>query len=177
MIEPEILRKLLRYEPESGRLFWLERAQCDFLNPIATRRWNSRYSGREALTATDARGVRSGRVLGQRQVAHRVAWAIVHGEWPRETIDHINGDPGDNRILNLRAVSQAENQKNKAMSCRNTSGRVGVRYSDRCRHWRAEIKVDQKYKYLGCFKTFAEAAAARTAAEAAYGFHENHGRS
>lgn len=47
-------------------------------------------------------------------MAHRVAWALYHGRWPKHTIDHINRDGTDNRIQNLRDVPQAVNNRNKS---------------------------------------------------------------
>lgn len=44
--------------------------------------------------------------------AHRLAWLYVYGKWPDNFIDHINGKTDDNRIENLRDVSQKENMKN-----------------------------------------------------------------
>ena len=43
--------------------------------------------------------------------AHRVIWALVHGEWPEGQIDHINGVRDDNRLENLRVVTNQDNQK------------------------------------------------------------------
>lgn len=40
---------------------------------------------------------------------HRAVWAVCYGRWPERTIDHIDGDPTNNRIGNLREVSQSEN--------------------------------------------------------------------
>ncbi len=45
--------------------------------------------------------------------AHRYAWFLVHGVWPTYMIDHINGDPADNRIANLREATNTENQWNQ----------------------------------------------------------------
>ena len=67
------------------------------------------------------------RVGGARHYAHRLAWLFATGEWPKETIDHINGDRGDNRIANLRDVPRrinCENQR-KARSV-NRVGLLGV---------------------------------------------------
>lgn len=91
-------------------------------------------------------------------------------------VDHINGDGLDNRRSNLRAVSAAENQRNKRINSNNTSGVAGVSYAERDAVWMASIKVDGKGKVLGHFQTFDEAVAARKAAEVHYGFHPNHGR-
>lgn len=44
--------------------------------------------------------------------AHRLAWLYVYGKWPDNVIDHVNGKTDDNRIENLRDVSQKENLKN-----------------------------------------------------------------
>jgi cytoplasmic iron level regulating protein YaaA (DUF328/UPF0246 family) len=49
---------------------------------------------------------------GRKYKAHRLAWLIHYGEWPKQVIDHINRQPNDNRIMNLRDVSYSENIKN-----------------------------------------------------------------
>ena len=54
------------------------------------------------------------RVLGKRNfMVHRIVWLLNTGEWPKNTIDHINRDPLDNRFENLRDCTQAENNLNK----------------------------------------------------------------
>ena len=47
---------------------------------------------------------------------HRFVWALCHGSWPQLTIDHINGNRLDNRIENLREVSQSENTLNMLLT-------------------------------------------------------------
>ena len=43
---------------------------------------------------------------------HHAVWAVCKGRWPEQQIDHINGNKHDNRIENLREVSQSENNMN-----------------------------------------------------------------
>lgn len=83
--------------------------------------------------------------------AHRVIWAIHHGEWPDGPIDHINGDRADNRLSNLRVATDRMNSENKraAMPFSKT-GLLGV--SPHGKGYRAHIVVAGKQKYLGYFK-------------------------
>ena len=46
---------------------------------------------------------------------HRLVWVLVYGRFPKQ-IDHINGNPKDNRIENLREVNQSENDMNRVFS-------------------------------------------------------------
>jgi len=107
-------------------------------------------------------------------LVHRVIWFMTYGDWP-ETIDHENKDKTDNRISNLRSVTQQENTKNCGMGTNNTSGFTGVYWNKNNKKWIANICVDRKTKYLGSFKLIDEAIARRKAANIEYGFHENHG--
>jgi hypothetical protein len=178
---PELLRELLKYDPDTGKLFWLPRGVHLFTDGLqsaahACKRWNARNAGKAALTTATRHGYYYGSVFNTHCRAHRVIWAIVHGEWPQDQIDHINGNPSDNRILNLRSVTHRENHKNRGLSTRNTSGRLGVRWEASRSKWQARIGVEGREKFLGSFDSFEEASAARKAAEVKYGFHKNHGR-
>lgn len=171
---PELLRKLLRYEPETGRLFWKPR--CDgFANKRACSVWNKRFSGKEAGWKND-KGYVCINLSGKKLRAHRVAWAITHNIWPKDEIDHINGHPSDNRLENLREVRHSENGKNAKTPNTNKSGKVGIYMQKGTKSWRAEIKVNRKKIHLGYFKKFDEAVKARREAEEKYNFHANHGR-
>lgn len=177
---PEVLRQLLRYEPETGRLFWRKRPPKFFVGgrpspEIVATKWNTRHAGKEALTANNSSGYLHGSVRNRTLRAHRVIWAIVHGEWPDE-VDHINGVRNDNRLTNLRSVTRADNGRNLCRRRDSTSGVTGVYWDKRWRKWRAEIKVDYRPLYLGHFHKRESAIAARKDAERKYGFHPNHGR-
>ncbi len=101
-------------------------------------------------------------------LAHRLAWLYTYSIWPTDQIDHRNGVRHDNRILNLRDCSRAENLQNTGTPCNNTSGVKGVdqktlRSGERV--WRARICVGGRSKHLGYFPTFTEAVAKRRLAE------------
>ena len=173
---PELLRQLLRYEPDTGKLYWRERTP-DVFEDGRCKSFNSQFANKEAFTFTGRDGYKHGNVLNQRPyLAHRVIWAITYGEWPLNHIDHINGIRDDNRIENLRDVSRSENQKNQKRPAHNTSGAVGVSWANREKKWHAYINIDRRRESLGYFTDLAEAIAARKEAEAKYSFHPNHGR-
>lgn len=166
---PEYLRKRLRCEPETGKLFWLD---CD----EKQQRWRTAWAGKEAFTALDRGGYKHGCIDFLKLRAHRVIWAMHYGVWPSDEIDHINGVRDDNRIGNLRVVSRHENMRNAAMHKNNTSGVCGVSWSKACCKWRAHIMVDRKQIHLGVFDDVADAVAARLAAEREYGYTDRHGK-
>jgi hypothetical protein len=101
---------------------------------------------------------------------------LTYGSWPEDQIDHINGNKKDNRLENLRAVSNRENLRNKKIYKNNTSGTIGVSFYKSKQGYQASIKINGKRKNLGVFKNKEEAIAARAAANIKYNFHENHGR-
>ncbi|MCZ7856007.1 HNH endonuclease [Agrobacterium salinitolerans] len=166
----EALRQLLRYEPETGRLFWLERP-VRRPNDVT---WNKKFSGKQAFTSKSKDGYHKGGINDVRVYAHRVIWKMETGCEP-EFIDHENGDRSDNRWANLRSVRKTENSRNARKSSRNSSGVIGVHKHKT--KWVAEINdgIGQRV-YLGIFNTIEEAAGARKVAEKQFGYHENHGR-
>lgn len=165
----DTLRDLLRYDPDTGKLFWKPRPVSMFRGSdsrppeVAAKLWNARDAGTEAFTASDKSGRRFGKVLGKRVQAHRVAFAIHHGYWPR-LVDHSNGDPSDNRIANLREASRAQNGQNAA-SRGGRSKYCGVSYEPRHKKWVAQCSGEPgQGRYIGSFKTEIEAARAYDAA-------------
>lgn len=182
LIPIDVLRKLIRYEPDTGLLFWNERPAGMFTSSgklsqeVVAKRWNSRCAGKPACNSVSDNGRKVGPVLGRMQKAHRVAYAIYHGRWPDGEVDHINGDPGDNRAVNLRDVSHGTNGRNQKTPRDNQSGRIGVSWYGPTKSWHARIVVGNRTKHLGYYASFEDACAARARAEAMYGYHPNHGR-
>lgn len=176
----ETLNALLKYESQTGRLYWKERPETMFTETSkhsqghVRRYWNSRYAGKEAFT-WHISGYRFGTLFKEKFAAHRVIWKMIHGVDAQE-IDHINGDRADNRIENLRDVSRAENRRNIRMLSNNTSGHMGVIKCSSSGRWHARIKVKGRSIHLGSYSYLEEAVLRRKQAEAEYGFHVNHGR-
>ena len=109
--------------------------------------------------------------------AHRVAWLLHTGEVPGDMqIDHIDGDPTNNRISNLRLVTHRENGINQRKHKNNTSGVMGLYWHKKAGKWAVQISEFGKIKYLGLFEDKWEAICARKSAENRFGYHENHGK-
>lgn len=155
----EVLRARFTYNSESGIIIRLT-------------------TGRDGFPTVSNKGYKQGYVpLFGNSFAHRVAFKLMTGNDAPDQIDHINGIKADNRWVNLRPVLHAENQRNCCISRNNTSGHNGVSFDVNRGMWLASIKVDGKNYYLGRFVILADARAARKAADDAFGFHGNHGRS
>jgi len=171
-LSPAALARLLRYEPGTGTFTWRPRERGD---DIQYMKFNKSVAGRPAFTRKNAHRYLIEKMFGLTYAAGRVAWCLHYGRWPDNFIDHINGDPTDNRIDNLRDVEASENARNCAMPVNNTSGIVGVSRA-RSGKWIARILYNRRHHHLGTFASKEEAAAARTSAERRLGFHPNHGR-
>ena len=88
---------------------------------------------------------------------HRLVWLYVHGAWPADLIDHINGDRTDNRICNLREATNTQNLMNSKVQARNTCGEKGVTWRERDKRWIAACRANGKQNYLGSFFSADEA--------------------
>jgi hypothetical protein len=174
----EFVKECLNYDPDIGIFTWKIRPREHFVSDRSCSAWNTKYANKEA----GAINVPKGRRIGYKVIslnnkmyrAHRLAWLIVYGKWPKNQIDHIDRDHFNNKIDNLRDVPDSVNMKNLAMRIDNTSGYNGLSLSPNG-IWRATIKVDGKSIHLGTFKNKEDAIQSRKNAEIKYGFHPNHG--
>lgn len=96
-------------------------------------------------------------IYGRSYYLHRLAWLYTHGVLPTKFIDHINACREDNRICNLRDVSNAENQQN-------VRGVKGVYQHKQSGKWHARISTAGVRTMLGSFNTMLEASTAYLAA-------------
>ena len=172
---PEVLRQLLRYEPETGKLFWKERGPEWFPNGSKPESWNKRLAGAEAFTALTADGYKTGCLLNRSLRAHRVIWALAQNEWPTQVIDHANGVRADNRLVNLRLATNGENQWNKGARRANLSGLKGVTWDDSKGKWRARISLRNRRLCLGLYDS--SDAAHKAYCDAAKKYHGEFARS
>lgn len=148
----ERLRELLDYDPVNGTFTWR-------VNRNGVR------IGDRAGSLVDSRGYLRVGIDGREYSAHRLAWLYVHGEWPTQVIDHCNGDPSDNRIENLRDVSQQVNVQNQHRArSTNKCGLLGVRRQGK--RWYARIMTNGRERHIGTFDTPEEAHAAYLAVKA-----------
>lgn len=175
MIDVTLLRALLSYNPDTGELIWRERGPELFKKASLAASWNRRHAGSKAFQ-TLYYGYMHGHIFKKHYFAHRVAWAIYHGEWPSAQIDHVNGNRSDNRIINLRDVSHSENQRNVKLRHDNKSGVPGVDWRKSQSLWRVRVNINGKRFMVGYFKDLNSAIAARQKAQIENNYHDNHGQ-
>lgn len=152
------LRRIMSYDPETGLFTWLTRIGARG-NPGST-----------VGSPTD-QGYRMTRICGKQYLLHRLAFLWMTGEWPSDSIDHINRNRADNRWSNLRVVTHAQNHQNRSKGKNNKSGVLGVCWSRRDGRWIASITINYKRKSLGHYTNKDDAIAARKAAEQAMFTH------
>jgi hypothetical protein len=122
-------------------------------HPSMPPNWHGRYVGQRAGYLLP--GTRGGYVVRIDTISyglHRVVFLYHHGYMPDE-VDHIDMDPSNNRIENLRAATHQQNNCNKRRMKSNTSGYKGVRWRKDRAHWTAGITANGKDLYLGSFPT------------------------
>jgi hypothetical protein len=141
----EYLRSILDYNRLTGEFRWkIKRKGTNGRGQIAGKGRKDRYW----LICID----------GRKYLAHRLAWFYVHGVWPALEIDHINGDPGDNRLINLREVNYSQ-QKANVLPKPNATGYRGIERRPSGR-FSVRLNWENKRIYLGMFDCPKEASQA-----------------
>jgi hypothetical protein len=144
------LRKQLRYDPRTGWFTW--RTQPNGRVP----------EGRRAGTIK-TRGNREIKIDGKLYQSGRLAFFYMDGRWPKNDVDHRNGNPADDRWTNLRKATRSQNAANQRQWGKKISGLPKGVYQQGRRYY-ARIKVDQTVIHLGGFDEVAEAQDAYAAA-------------
>jgi hypothetical protein len=162
----EYIRENLRYDPETGFLWWTKESEHrvgkkrDLDKPVGYAQNTGKY-------------VAVHLVLTNRRVcydAHRIAWFLHYGSWPKDTLDHINGLRTDNRVENLRQATDKENNRNKRSRAGSSSKYKGVSWHKDNQNWQARCNS----KYLGSYTQ--EEEAARVFDKAARELHGDYAR-
>jgi hypothetical protein len=152
------VRDVLDYEAGSGVFRWKKQ--------LAARGKVGTVAGNVA----DATGRRTIRIDGELYLEHRLVWLYVHGRWPVDQIDHVDGNAGNNRLNNLREATNQQNNFNKGLPKNNTSGIKGVSWDTARQKWTARIRIHGKVKCLGRYASKDAAAYAyRAVAERYHG--------
>ena len=145
MITQQELKNVLHYDQDTGIFRRLKvSSRKDKLNEI--------------VGCDIGRGYLQTRINYKKYFLHRLAWLYVYGEYPNKFIDHINGNPSDNRICNLRQANSFENNQNAKISKLNTSGIKGVTWSKYNKKWEVKCRVMGKRYFLGLFEDINAAA-------------------
>jgi hypothetical protein len=156
IIDPKIIKEFFEYDHNTGDLFWKQRSDKWFNHKKYHYTWNKRFAGKRA-GRKKKNGYKEVAIFDKLYQQHRVVWAFFNGEWPEDQIDHINGNPSDNRIENLRSVTCLQNLKN--INKKKGDGEfVGVVN----KNGRYVTRIHNNYKriHIGSFDTAEEAYAA-----------------
>lgn len=134
----ERLREILHYDPETGVFTWLVR--CGHAQP-GTVAGGVDYTGYNYI-----------KINARRYGSQRLAWLHVYGNWPADSVDHINGAKADNRIANLRDVPRRINLQNQSRPhANNKSGFLGVHKTGQ--KWAAQVRHKGVAHHLGRYAT------------------------
>lgn len=156
MITQDRVKEVLDYNPNTGLFTWRQRlAPRGPVGSVAGCK--DKHRGNRVFIRID----------GVLYLAHRLAWLYIFG-WMPDTIDHINGDPSNNSIANLRVASQMQNVWNSNVRSDNTSGIKGVRFDASRGKWSARLKVNGKFVLLKRFDNKEEAVFAYESTSAKY---------
>lgn len=155
------------FEYQDGRLIWKERPMSDFRTSRGYNLFIHKHAGKEAGCIDKGyHRVVIGKTIFP---SHRLIFFMHYGYFP-EVIDHIDGNPSNNRLDNLRAATIKQNARNVKTPKNNTSGVKGVYFHKAINKWTASVKIEGRLKHLGVFEAMEDAISARKlAACSAYG--------
>lgn len=134
----EYLRQVLDYDPDTGNLYWLVDK-------------GPRARAGHKVTRKNCFGYIYVGIDKQQYMGHALAWALHYGQKPTFEIDHIDGNPANNRINNLRKADRTIQNRNKKIQNNNTSGFKGVHFKKETGKWCARIFISKKAIHLGYF--------------------------
>lgn len=172
----EYLKQCFIYNPLTGLLYWRHRPISHFPDERTQKIWNTRFSGKLALTSKSKNGYLHGSLDNKSVFAHRIIYKLYYGLEPKFIL-HENGNKTDNRIEKLSNGTKRDNALDRKIYSNNESGFPGISYREDMNKWYVQIGVGEGVnKYLGSYSDFDEAVRVRKNAELEFGYHENHGK-
>lgn len=171
----DLLRQVLRYEPETGKLFWRPRSAAliggeGIIAKMNYASFNQRFAGKECFRLVSHDGYLHGTLFNWKYPAHQVIWALVHGVWSTKEmqVDHINGNRADNRLANLRLVPEIVNLRSRVRRAYKHGGEKGIALNQSNMKWQVTVPLGGgRNRYIGCYEQIETARIARDAAEKA----------
>jgi len=151
----EMLEEYLSYDPETGLLRWIKSPMTKI---------------REGDLAGTINGDGYLQIIlnGKHISGHIAAWVLFHKRWPKEQVDHKNGNRSENAITNLREATLPQNSFNRGLYSNNKSGVPGVFWSILEQKWKVGLNINKKHIHLGTFKYKEDAIKVRRDAEEEY---------
>ncbi len=140
----EFVRSTVHYDPETGWMTWL-----------VNRPPRGKVGGVAGFYRKDGYYVIT--FGGKHYLGHRIAYLIMEGEWPKDGIDHKDGNRPNMKWENLRPASHIQNLHNRPVQRNSLSGVKGVSSSRNGKRWNVRITVAGKTHRLGPFDSLAEA--------------------
>ena len=148
MLTQERLKELLKYNPETG---------------IFTRlksRGNTKAG--DYCSTKDNKGYYQIKIDNRLYKSHQLAWLYIYGNLSENHIDHIDRNPSNNSIINLREASCVENQRNSGIRKNNTSGFKCVSWHKGISRWNVRTRNKGTEIFLGTFHLLMLPLAAKT---------------
>jgi hypothetical protein len=135
ILTQELIKDLFDYR--NGVLYWKVR----LLNQIQIG---------DSVGCVNNNGYLATSIKGKKYLNHRLIFLMFYGYLPT-FIDHVDNNPLNNRIENLREASLSQNQQNKKISVNNTSGVKGVVWNKKRQKWHVQLRVSGKQKFFGLY--------------------------
>ncbi len=148
---------LFSYDAVTGDLLWKERPLKLFSDSHWWKIWNTKNSGKVAGYRSRGRGRDAAIIVSvhdKNRCAHRIIWTMMKGLIPDGmVIDHIDGNPFNNRLENLRLATVAQNNVNRGAQKGSISGLKGAHFHKKTGKYISRITADGVHKHLGYFDT------------------------
>jgi hypothetical protein len=130
-LNQEYLKSILNYNENTGKFTWVKNGKnAGYIQKNGYVRFNfnnKHYRG------------------------HKLAWLYVNGELPDQHIDHIDGNPNNNAISNLRLCNRNQNMQNRKINKNNKLGIKGVCWNKKIEKYHVQIGLNEKVKHIGYF--------------------------